>query len=226
MKKATKVWRWAGWSLAAGAIGIALLHTPMALRFLMRLGGCPFAGGNLTPAQMETARHWGLATRKGGDPAPARPALGFMLDSTTLDEVHEWAKKVNIKCDDVRPGFIVCTDVPPQAVGRPAGNPQVDEIALGFNPRGQLVNVTTMRAHLRPFDAAVIASGIADNLRGLLGPATHSEGTMTAHALAQPGTLGMATVSYRYRDYVAEMVTMNLPSSGLSLREHYVSAND
>lgn len=36
----------------------------------------------------------------------------------------------------------------------------------------------------------------------------------------------LATRSYRFRDYVADVTAMNLPSAGLALREHYMSARD
>jgi hypothetical protein len=36
----------------------------------------------------------------------------------------------------------------------------------------------------------------------------------------------MSSVSYRFRDYIAEVTAMNGPSSGPSVREHYMSARD
>ncbi len=192
----------------------------------MKLGGCPFASSQLTPAQMDTARHMALATRRGEAPAPSRPALGFSLDSTSIDDVRRWAERVHVSCEDVRAGFITCASVPSEAVGRPEGEGRIDELGLGFNRRGQLVNVTAMRGHLDPLHASLVATEISSSLRSSLGSATHSAGALTAASLAEPGALGMATVSFRYRDYLAEIAAMNLPSSGLSVREHYVSASD
>ena len=192
----------------------------------MKLGGCPFASGQLTPAQMDTARHLALATRRGEAPAPSRPALGFSLDSTSIDDVRRWAERVHVSCEDVRAGFITCASVPSEAVGRPEGEGRIDELGLGFNRRGQLVNVTAMRGHLAPLRASLVSTDISSSLRSSLGRATHSAGSLTAASIAQPGALGMATVSFRYRDYLAEIAAMNLPSSGLSVREHYVSASD
>jgi hypothetical protein len=223
--------------IAAGVlVGVVLLHLPILRGALARFGGCPFANAPMTSGQMDTARRWALATRRGEGPAPVRPALGFSLDTTSENDVRQWAKGASLSCEDKRDGFIVCTAVPPEAIGfsrpaedvgvRPGAGAVIDELAFGFNRRGQLVNVTTMRTHLRPVDASVVSSRIVSRLRDALGPATHSAGSLAAASLAQPGALGMATVSYRFRDYVAEMATMNLPSSGLSVREHYVSASD
>jgi hypothetical protein len=219
-------WRRGVGIAAAVLMGVVLLHLPILKGALARFGGCPFANAQMTSGEMDTARHWSLTTRRGEGPAPVRPALGFSLDTTTENDVHQWAKGANLSCEDKRDGFIVCTAVPPETIGRPAGGAAIDELAFGFNRRRQLVNVTTMRTHLRPLDASAVSSRIASGLRDALGPATRSAGSLAAASLAQPGTLGMATVSYRFRDYVAEMATMNLPSSGLSVREHYVSASD
>ena len=225
--KGARRWRRvAGWSAAVVAVAIGALHLPIAMRFLAQFGGCPFAGAQLTPAQMETARHWAVASRKGEDVAPARPALGFTLDVTSEKDVHRWAIGAGVHCEDIRAALVVCKNVPPQAVGRPAGDAPVDELALGFNLRGQLVNVTTMRAHLGAREASSVSNGIASGLRAALGPATHSAGSMAAASLGAPGALGMATLSYRFGDYLAEVAAMNLPSSGLSVREHYLSARD
>ena len=221
--------RWlhiAGRAVVLAALGVGLLHTPVAKGLLARFGGCPFAGARLTPEQMDTARRLALATRKGEAPAPSRPALGFSLDATSAYDVHLWAARANVNCEDVRPGFMTCANVPPDAVGRSAAEGLIDELALGFNRRGQLVNVTTMRGHLDPRRASSVSSDIASSLRDSLGPATHAAGAMTAASLAEPGAIGMATVSYRFSDYVAEIEAMSLPSCGLSVREHYVSSRD
>jgi hypothetical protein len=213
---------------AAGfaVLGVALLHLPVAKGLLMRLGGCPFAGAQLTPAQMDTARHLALAERKGDSPAPSRPALGFALDATSASTVRRWAAASKVSCEDVRTGLITCANVPPEALSLPSGEGPIDELVLGFNQRGLLVNVTTMRAHLEPRAAATVSSVIASSLRESLGPATRASGVLNPASLAKAGALGMATLSYRYNDYVAEVAAMTLPSSGLSVREHYVSSRD
>ena len=169
---------------SAAILFVGLLHLPRAKGLLMKLGGCPFASGQLTPAQMDTARHLALATRRGEAPAPSRPALGFSLDSTSIDDVRRWAERVHVSCEDVRAGFITCASVPSEAVGRPEGEGRIDELGLGFNRRGQLVNVTAMRGHLAPLRASLVSTDISSSLRSSLGRATHSAGSLTAASIA------------------------------------------
>lgn len=216
--------------IAAGlfltTLAIGALHLPFARGVLMRVGGCPLAGARMTPAQMDVARQIAVAGRLGATEAPARPALVFALDSTTLADVHSWAAREHVECDDVRAGLVKCTNVPPSAVGRAGLEGTIDELALGFGARGRLVNVTTLRADLRPDAAARAAEDIVSSLAADLGAPAKTAGDFAIGHLAQPGAASLATRAYRYRDYVADVTAIHLPSSGLSLREHYMSAND
>jgi hypothetical protein len=219
-------WAWLGGGTLALFGVVAWLHTPMARPLLMRLGGCPMAGARMTVAQMETARRLSVAHGRGTTNAPSRPALGFALDATTLAEVHAWAAREHLDCEDARAGFITCKNVAPLAVGRSAGEGPLDELDLGFDAREHLVNVTTLRAHMSPAVAAQAARDIATRLDGLLGPADKATGAFDALRLARGGAESLAAVQYRYRDYFADVATMTLPSSGPSVREHYMSARD
>jgi hypothetical protein len=219
-------WAWlAGGTLAVFGV-VALLHTPLARPLLMRLGGCPMAGARMTVAQMETARRLSVAQSRGTTNAPSRPALGFALDATTLAEVHAWAAREHVECEDARAGLVTCKNVAPLAVGRSAGEGLLDELDLGFDTRGHLVNVTTLRAHMSPAAATQAARDVARRLDGLLGPADKATGAFDASRLARGGAESLAAVQYRYRDYFADVATMTLPSSGPSVREHYMSARD
>jgi hypothetical protein len=214
-------------SLGAATVLVGAMHAPFARPLLMRLGGCPMAG-RMTPVESENARHMGLAVNRGTDEAPARPALGFTLDATTLDEVRAWAKRERVDCDEPRPGLVKCTDVPPSALGAAAaaqlGN--VDELVLGFDTGARLVNVTTLRTHLDPTAGAREARDITAALREKLGAPSQTAGSLDAAHLGGPPAASIGTVAYRFSDYYADITTMNLPSSGPSLREHYMSARD
>ncbi len=187
------------------------------------------AGAHMTAAQTDAARHMGLATNPVPSPlvggAPARPALGFQLDVTTFADVHAWASRAHADCDDIRDGVVRCTDVSPSAVSRSATEGRIDELVLAFNPHGRLVNVTTLRSHLKPGTAARAAQEIASALASKLGTAK-SDGGFDAGRLAKAGAESLGVVSYRFSDYVADVTAMNLPASGPSVREHYMSAND
>ncbi len=225
------LWRWVfrgagGLAILTGAIGA--LHMPFARPLMMRLGGCPMAGMRMTPEQMDRSRQMGVAGVAGSradSAAPARPALGFALDATTVDEVHAWASRQHVDCDDVRAGLVRCTDVAPVALSRPASEKPVNELLLGFNAHGHLVNITTMRSHLSPDEAAKNAQEIVSSLAAKLGTGKVG-GQFVASRLSAAGADSIGTVSYRFHDYFADVTAMNLPASGPSIREHYMSAND
>jgi hypothetical protein len=213
-------------ALAFATAGIGVLHMPFARSALMRLGGCPLAGARMTAKEMEHARSMGLEASRGTTAAPARPSVGFALDTTSLAEIRQWAKTESVRCEDKHPGLVVCTDVPAASLGLPPAEGAVDELALGFNERNLLVNETTTRAHLTPQGAERAAHAIVDGLSARLGPADTRVGGFDARGLSGPPAASISTVSYRYADYLADVSAMNLPHSGLLIREHYMSAND
>jgi hypothetical protein len=215
----------AGAVIAATAL-IGLAHAPFARSLLMSLGGCPMAGARMTPAVAERARRMGLSVDPAAVPAPARPALGFALDSTTLADVRAWADRAHVACDAPRPGLLKCTDVEPQVLGLPAVDGRVDELTLEFDPRDRLVNTTTYRTHLTPATASSQARAIVAALAEKLGPADKHAGDFAGVSLAGPPAESISTVRYRYGDYVADVTAMNALSTGPSIREHYMSARD
>jgi hypothetical protein len=210
--------------VATGLIGLA--HAPFARSLLMSLGGCPMAGAHMTAAQAERARQMALGPDRAAASAPARPALGFALDSTTLAEARQWAHREHVDCEDSRPGMLKCAGVRPEVLGLPRAQGAVDELALEFDPKGRLVNVTTFRTHLRPAVASTEAHAIVASLADQLGPAERRAGDFEASSLGAPAAGSISTVMYRFGDYVADVTAMNAPSSGPSIREHYMSARD
>jgi hypothetical protein len=215
----------------AGAVAVVLVaigvaHAPFARPLLMRLGGCPMAGARMTPRESEAARQLALATTRGKAPAPLRPALGFTLDSTTSADVHAWAKRSGVDCDDARAGLIRCSHVAAAALALPAGEPAVGELALEFDGGDRLVNLTAVRNHLTASDAAATARAVVSGLASQLGPARVGGGDFGAERMAAEGAFSISTVAYRYEDYVADVTAMNAPSGGPSVREHYMSARD
>jgi hypothetical protein len=209
---------------ATALIGIA--HAPFARSLLMSLGGCPMAGARMTPALAERARRMALSADQIAVSAPARPALGFTLDSTALPQVQAWAGREHVACDAPRPGLMKCAGVEPQALGLPAACGRVDELTLEFDPRDRLVNMTTYRTHLTPTAASAQARAIVAALAEELGPAEKSAGAFEKASLGGPPAGSLSTIRYRYDDYVADVTAMNAPSSGPSIREHYMSARD
>jgi hypothetical protein len=213
--------------LAGATLLVGALHMPFARGLLMRAGGCPMAGVKMSAAQMDHARHMGISSLgPATKDAPARPALGFDLDVTTLADVHAWAAREHLDCEDAREALVKCTAVPAAALGRPADLAAVDELVLAFNPQGHLVNLTTLRTHLAPDQGAHAAQVIVSSLDGSLGVSGDSTEDFAPTHIAQAGAAGLASRAYHYGDYVADVTAMTLPASGLALREHYMSARD
>jgi hypothetical protein len=217
--------------IAAGALlgvtaAIGALHAPFARSLLMRLGGCPLAGASkMTPVEMERARHI-AAEARGTESAPARPALLFVLDSSTLADVHAWAARTHADCEDPHPGLVLCKNVTPEALGLDPAVGSIDTLALGFDTQSRLVNESTLREHLSAERASRTARGIVASLQSKLGPAERRSGTFDTAALARPGAAGISTAAFRFSDYLADVSTTNLGPTGPLLREHYMSARD
>jgi hypothetical protein len=173
----------------------------------------------MTPANRDQARRLAAAGQGDAHRAPSRPAFGFLLDRTTLDEVRAWAQRARLECDDARANVVTCAHVP-------ASTGIVDELTMAFDASGRLVNVTTYRTHLDAEAGAAMARSIAASLASELGPPTRSAGPFGGAELATPGVAGLSTISYRFADYIADVTVMNLAHTGVSLREHYMSAAD
>ncbi|MDP9036416.1 MAG: hypothetical protein M3O50_16570 [Myxococcota bacterium] len=179
----------------------------------------------MTATEMEAGRRRAVQMERGVMPAPARPALGFVLEKTTLADVRGWAKDHGLSCEEPHPGLVACSHVPAAFLGLSSREAPVDELALGFNQRNVLVNATTFRSRLTPDAAANAAREIVSVLMSALGPAETRAGAFDAEHIAQEPAASVAVVSYRYTDYIASVSAMNM-AGGATLREQYMSAND
>jgi hypothetical protein len=215
------------WTMAAAVLGgialaglvVAALHIPLAFsgRGTPR-GSCPMGrtAGDTT-APLDEARRTAVSRARGMGHAPSRPAFGLVLDRTTMDEVRAWSRREGATCDELRDALMTCT-------GLSASDAPIDELALAFDAHGHLVNVTTLRTHLTPDAAADVARRITASLARELGAPSVAAGDFAPDSLSQPGAGSLASVSYRFADYIAEVTAMNLPHSGPTVREHYMSA--
>jgi hypothetical protein len=177
--------------------------------------GCPM--GRAKPGQVEAVRRDAVARERGKDPAPARPALGFVLDLTTLADVRAWEAQIGVDCVEEREGTLVkCPSVPASAIGRPAEEGTLAELTFCFTPAGPLVSLTTLYSPRTADDTARIAADAKAGLERELGPAQREAGSF-----AELGTT--ATLSYRFRDYAVDMTTARVPGSGYVVRELYAS---
>lgn len=210
-------------SVAAGLTLVAgLLHTKAARPLLARLGvGCPMKA---SPEVVEAARLNSARTQRGTEAAASRPALGFALDTMTLSDVKAWAEKKNVSCEDKRVGFLQCVDVPLAALG--STGTTISKLDFGFSPTTErLVNITAWRDRLSGSVAVAQMDAVVSSMREQLGAPTREAGARSAAFLAA-GPMHTAIVSYRFKDYIADVSATNIPGRGLTLREHYMSARD
>lgn len=94
-----------GFRAILGALALialmGVLHLPFAkplLNVFAKKDGsaCPMGwtrAETLTPAQVEARRGAMLAPTRGANDAPNRPALGFILETTTRGDVEVWTAK-------------------------------------------------------------------------------------------------------------------------------------
>ncbi|MES1177528.1 MAG: hypothetical protein ABUL62_24610 [Myxococcales bacterium] len=87
------------------------------------------------------------------------------------------------------------------------------------------MNITAWRDGLTSAVAATQMGAVVASMREQLGAPTREAGARTASSLAA-GPMHTAIVSYRFKDYIADVSATNIPGRGLTLREHYMSARD
>jgi hypothetical protein len=236
-------WSHARRGIVAGAIllgaiaGIGALHTSWGRPLLARLGGCPAA--RVTAAEVDGLRRLGMTGIKGARPAPARPALGFILDRTTPADVQTWAAQAGVTCSSKKRGLtsLHCANVSrtvlprtalPSAVSSKDGDggalTTIEDLALTFDPSGRLVSVDAFTRQLPTGTATAAFSSSGARLAEELGPPTDHAGDdgVEAGAVRAPAPLGTARRRFRFNDYVAIVSLTNLPS-GLAVREQYLS---
>jgi hypothetical protein len=211
--------------VGSGVALVGVLHMPFARGLLMQAGGCPMATA-ASPEQIDQAHQAALAKVRGTERAPARPAFGFALEKTTRDDVTTWASHQNLSCETDRGKVLRCNAVPAAAVGVPAVQGPITTLSFAFNAKDILVDVSSMRMHLRPEAGLAAVTDIADGLAKQLGPPHTHLGAFDVEHLSQKSVAGLSNIAYRFHDYVVDVVTMSFETDGLVLREHYASIAD
>lgn len=212
--------------LVTGLIGV--LHMPFAAPLLRAISpnwACPIRRG--TPEQIDRGHAMGAANVRAAasTAAPARPALGFALDTTTRGDIRAWAAKNDISCASIggNENLQKCKNVPAVAVGQPAAFGPLEEITFELRATGELVNVQTMRRGLTLDAAAMIASDLEARAAKDLGAPSQLGGEPTAAHLTR-GVLSTYVAVHQFTDYRATISATNLASTGLMVREEYFSA--
>ena len=205
--------------LFTGVMGFA--HTRAGRPILKFLGmGCPVQA---KPEQVQAGLQRGLAGLRGDGVAPERFALGLNLDATTLSDAQAWASGHHLDCKVEKHGLssLHCEHVPAEVLA--PGSAAVDDLQLTFSLADRLIAVDLFRGRRSSVEAAALYASARASLQARLGPPTEEQGQSSAEYLAA-GTMHLAQLRYRYRDYVAQVTAANLGDHGVAEREVFQSA--
>ena len=227
MKKLARIGMRAGAAALALTGLVGVLHLPFASRLLRAISPaslCPITHG--TPDQIDRAQAAGAATLQAESltAAPARPALGFVLDRSTRADLVAWAKTHGVTCADLNGNANLqrCLDVPASAIGENPATGPLEEMTFTFRSTGEMTNIETLRRGLAPARAAAIAGELEANLERVLGAPTKSGGAATEAHLSRGGFVTYV-VEHGFHDYHATVSATNIPGTGVMVREQYFS---
>jgi hypothetical protein len=214
--------------MAVATAIVGVLHLPFAAPLLRKVlpgSVCPLVKG--TPEQIDRAHALGAAAIRtaAGTPAPARPALGFRLDTTRKQDVAAWAATHGVSCGKIagNENLQKCTGVPATALGQPSDVGSLEEVTFEFQANGQLVNVQTLRRHLTPAQAAHTVGELERVAAVSLGQPSSRGGQPTAAHLSH-SFLATYVAVHAFTDYRATVSATNLTPTGVMVREEYLSA--
>ncbi len=189
-------------------------------------GACPLGFDvAASPEQKEAARLRFAADHRGEGHAAGRPALGFILDETTRDDVVAWAREHHVTCTTPRSGAdLDCVNVPDTLLPDAARGAPVRDMRLVFGKRSTLISVVAVR---RDSSAAAISStfrAVTVDLAREAGPPASQEGD-AGPARLSAGLLRQASAEYRFTNYYALARATNM-GDGFVLTEEYRSLPD
>ena len=202
---------------------MGVLHLPFARPVLALFRGtkvevCPMGwtrAETLTPAQVESRRAAMLAPTRGATKALARPAFGFVLESTTRAQIDAWAKTNNIVCRaDRHNAGLDCTGVPATTLPSPGLLSGVLHVMPGFDAQDKLVSLQVTGSFQDAESAARAASQLMEELNRIAGPSALRKGEPTAEYLSR-NALGQSRAEWRFLDYDAKVMVTNMSSKYL-----------
>jgi hypothetical protein len=210
-------------SLAIGVIG--WLHTATGRVAYARVFGASCPVGRASAQDVERGRVHVARAVRGTTRAAERPALGFVLDRTTRAEVDQWASRNGVECRERRERtLLLCGVTSASAVGREG--PSFDEVTFAFTPGAlRLVNLTAVRYRLSPDEAVRHVTTLEARMRASVGAPSRRAGELDAQHLGS-GPYATSAIYYAFSDYVADVTATNIPTQGVLVREHFMSAVD
>ncbi len=210
---------------AATCISVAAIgwmHTSQGREVLAKLGiGCPV--NSIDSHVVLAIQQKAISRERGLTAAPARPALGLLLDRSTEAQVAEKMAQENVHCDELSRGllYLRCRSVPVQLLG--TNGPPVSEIWFSFSPAHTLMAINLYRRDMTEPEARQSWRIAVENLRHDLGIPTSTSGDTTLASFTEK-PIAVARVNYAYSDYVAIVTASHMPYGGLAVREQYMSA--
>jgi hypothetical protein len=202
---------------------IGVLHTPVGWPLLARLGiSCPIT--KASPQQIDHARTIPARAYLGKRLALVRPTLGFTFEETTLADLEAWAQMNGVACEKLNGNETLraCKDVPPAALGEPAGFPRAEEVDFEFRAARTLAVVSVVRRGLSVEQATSMAAETSRRQREILGPPQKTAGENTTAHFAK-GPLQAYQEEYEFGNYAMTLTEARLGATGVMLREHYFS---
>jgi hypothetical protein len=179
---------------------------------LARLSGCPVAGHEATPEQIEAFRRKTTPALKGSTRAASRPANGFTLDRSTRDEVIAWGEEMHATCNEELAGAMV----------RCEHAAAIDDALFRFDPRGTLVGVDLMHSGTDGASAVKQIDELAAKIEKEAGaPASSARGTRSGEWMSAPNR--QIVTEFRFTDYAADLTATNFGERGVVVREQYRS---
>ncbi len=195
---------------------IGVMHMPFA-RNLLRSASCPFPTTDrvLTSHEAEELRIATLAPAKSLSVAPARPALGFSLETTRRTDVMNWAREHELQCTEDRHGAgVTCANVAANQLPGHAATDVRGTLMFGFGPDARLVSVHYLsrdasreRARSRAEEATHLLASLSTSVR-------------TEGSFGLEGPLAQGRRSVAFRDYTAEIAATNV-GSAFTVSESY-----
>jgi hypothetical protein len=210
-----------GGVLALATVVIGVAHTPIGrpllklplLSLLARHAGCPV--GPVDAATFDAVRLTKLRAALGGADAATHPALAFELGRTSRAEVEHWASATLASCHEgAVTSVLECTDV------TTFGTPAISRLTLQFDAKSRLVSVDLLRAAPNVYEVLPHFSALERELAERVGPVTSSVGAANATFITSTPLQTVAR-DYRFRDYQAQLMLLNLGKRGFRLREQY-----
>lgn len=196
---------------------------PIGRNWLRMIGGCPVSP--VDARSYDGGRQAALVRLRGVGVAPQRPAAGFVLEQTSAADVAKWRASHHVTCIERVEGAMVQCNQPPAGLFAAADvlPGALDEIAFGFNPLKQLVNLSLTRLRMDANQAEAVLKQWQVKFRAALEKDPEITGqTDAAYLAASP--YRSVTVRFRFGDYLAEITATNFGAGNVRVAEQYLSA--